>query len=778
MSQTRPTDRSVDEENNRQDEGESKSREGTSREGVNNTVDNKATEQGGFSTSETSTTSDNKFSINETADTTESAKFDENDRAELEEKLGKDLADNVHFVDEDTEVSHADVRRFKRAGVEGGFNPRTNKIYLVVESIKANEVLTRQERLAWVATHELAHAGVKTQFSTLLNNVLTNARSHFLVKGIADKIKKDRGDRGLPISDMVATEEALVELYAAVKTGKWEELESRYGIKIHESWRNGEKSVQPLLERVATILKRLMSRVIGRPITDEEVFTILSGIEKGIDTYAKSGRDVQRVKFDNANKFSLNPNKKVEPIKAKKIVFKDRESAKTWAKENITGTFRNKETSERITVSNRSIEKFLSGKAIEKTGDFAKHTEILTAVPKIIEQAKLGAIESDKNGNIDIKDVQKFYAMVGNNAVKLTVKRYNDKNVGSKAYSYEVKEIETLDGIRWADAEKTTPALPSSVSVGSLIKNFDNVNNDDIRFSVNRPKKESLEKLRKAEDVEISGNEIPLTDDVKQNKRNALEYGKTIAGNSYRNNDTGDSLNLRVSGIKEILNHDYKDKEHLQSIAAIPQIIKNAVYIDSRPNEDKNKRPDIDNYHYFVTGLNIGGENYVVRSVMAEVKNGDAYYDHKLSKIGKGELLSLPSRITTPVGDNAALIGINDKRLLSILQDNESNFDEENDIRFSTSGQKQSAADLAKSGKAVQDDGLFEMLKTKDGRKALFKKWTGALDEHITDALRPVNDWMEDSLASVIGRPEMKRLQNNKSFEIVKTSPTTVTTNL
>ena len=91
---------------------------------------------------------------------------------------------------------------------------------------------------------------------------------------------------------MVATEEALVELYAAVKTGKWEELESRYGIKIHESWRNGEKSVQPLLERVATILKRLMSRVVGRPITDEEVFTILSGIEKGIDTYAKSGRDV------------------------------------------------------------------------------------------------------------------------------------------------------------------------------------------------------------------------------------------------------------------------------------------------------------------------------------------------------------------------------------------------------------------------------------------------------------------------------------------------------
>lgn len=42
--------------------------------------------------------------------------------------------------------------------------------------------------------------------------------------------------------------------------------------------------------------------------------------------------------------------------------------------------------------------------------------------------------------------------------------------------------------------------------------------------------------------------------------------------------------------------------------------------------------------------------------------------DHKLSKIEKGKLLALPSRITNPVGANSSPFNINDKHLLQILQ--------------------------------------------------------------------------------------------------------------
>ncbi|WP_166738587.1 LPD38 domain-containing protein [Histophilus somni] len=201
------------------------------------------------------------------------------------------------------------------------------------------------------------------------------------------------------------------------------------------------------------------------------------------------------------------------------------------------------------------------------------------------------------------------------------------------------------------------------------------VNNDDIRFSKALQKPERLEKLRQAKPIEITGKEIEPSDDLRQYKRNALEYGKSLRG-SYVNKDTGKAIELGAGGVKEILQHDYKDIEHLQSIAAVPQIIENAIYIDTLPNEDKAKNFAIDGYEYYLAGLKIGGVDYTVRAVVGVTKDGNRYYDHKLTKIEKGELLSLPSRITNPVGESSSpLSSINDKRLLQILQQQTKSFD-------------------------------------------------------------------------------------------------------
>ncbi|WP_218638481.1 hypothetical protein, partial [Histophilus somni] len=200
-------------------------------------------------------------------------------------------------------------------------------------------------------------------------------------------------------------------------------------------------------------------------------------------------------------------------------------------------------------------------------------------------------------------------------------------------------------------------------------------NNDDIRFSKALQKPERLEKLRQAKPIEITGKEIQPSDDLRQYKRNALEYGKSLRG-SYVNKDTGKAIELGAGGVKEILQHDYKDIEHLQSIAAVPQIIENAIYIDTLPNEDKAKNFAIDGYEYYLAGLKIGGVDYTVRAVVGVTKDGNRYYDHKLTKIEKGELLSLPSRITNPVGESSSpLSSINDKRLLQILQQQTKSFD-------------------------------------------------------------------------------------------------------
>ena len=155
-------------------------------------------------------------------------------------------------------------------------------------------------------------------------------------------------------------------------------------------------------------------------------------------------------------------------------------------------------------------------------------------------------------------------------------------------------------------------------------------------------KKARIGKLRNSEPVEITGEEIETSDDLKQYKKNALEYGKKLQGN-YVNKDTGRTIQLqrgrKNGGLKEVLQHDINDVAHIKSVAAIPQIIENSIYIDSADNHDTKKNPNVSKYNYYVCGLKIGGIDYTVRMVEAEDKDGNRYYDHKLTHIEKGNLI-------------------------------------------------------------------------------------------------------------------------------------------
>ncbi len=227
-------------------------------------------------------------------------------------------------------------------------------------------------------------------------------------------------------------------------------------------------------------------------------------------------------------------------------------------------------------------------------------------------------------------------------------------------------------------------------------------------------KAERIRKLRESRPMEITGKEIEPSDDLKQYKKNALEYGKKLQG-SYVNKDTGRTIQLqrgrKNGGLKEVLQHDIGDAAHIQSVAAIPQIIENAIYMESERNNDPVKNPNVSQYHYYVCGLKIGSEDYTVRMVEAEEKDGNRYYDHKLSHIEKGKLLDELARLNfssstglsstpgTGAGERnrptnrgeiqaAPISGVKDKRLLSILQTSgtsatvEAGEETDDDIRF------------------------------------------------------------------------------------------------
>ncbi|MCL2027764.1 MAG: hypothetical protein FWG79_04665 [Bacteroidales bacterium] len=133
------------------------------------------------------------------------------------------------------------------------------------------------------------------------------------------------------------------------------------------------------------------------------------------------------------------------PVSTPKHNFKNFDEAKLWAKKNIVGTYKNVHSNEDISVSGRAIKKYLSASAVLKSADKDAHLSALTQLPALIETSILKETYQDKNHNLDIKEIQRFYGAIDYEhnvyPVKITVKAYP---VGtSNAYSYEVMEIES-----------------------------------------------------------------------------------------------------------------------------------------------------------------------------------------------------------------------------------------------------------------------------------------------------------------------------------------------
>lgn len=233
------------------------------------------------------------------------------DQQALSQILGKDIASHIQVVDSNTKMPKGgNNQSLVGSDIEGWFNPTTNKLYLVSDNITSNHTMSRDERLAWVAWHELAHKGVRVKFGNTFNNLLAEADKNLVVRNIARKIQQKHG-----YSKEVAIEEAMVELYAAFETGNWDEINQRYNTKIHESWKTGKGSVGEFLTKLANYFRRLISGVIGRDLTqtmsNAQVFETLRGIRQGIETFTKSqlqtSEDVRYPKNgndDNSGEFS------------------------------------------------------------------------------------------------------------------------------------------------------------------------------------------------------------------------------------------------------------------------------------------------------------------------------------------------------------------------------------------------------------------------------------------------------------------------------------------
>lgn len=186
-----------------------------------------------------------------------------------------------------------DVKNLITSDVEGWFNPKTGKITIVADSIKPTKTMTKDERLQFVAWHEMAHRGINVGYKGTYENLMSEVGKNKAVSQIADAIQTQRkGTDDLASTNRsVAIEEAIAEIMAANETGKWNEIETRYGVEIKNGQRQSAKS---WLAMIAQRIKEFLSKIFGvervAQFSDDDVLNLVANIKKSaVGNFNESG---------------------------------------------------------------------------------------------------------------------------------------------------------------------------------------------------------------------------------------------------------------------------------------------------------------------------------------------------------------------------------------------------------------------------------------------------------------------------------------------------------
>lgn len=187
------------------------------------------------------------------------------------------------------------------------------------------------------------------------------------------------------------------------------------------------------------------------------------------------------------------------------------------------------------------------------------------------------------------------------------------------------------------------------------------------RWFSDSEKAKRIEKLKNSSPVELSySNEKSLPEFRKE----TFEKAKELRG-KYINKDTGRNIEVNRNSLREVSFHSFNEVD-VASLFFIPDFIENAILIEADVKPEKSTKHDIKSFDYFVLEAKINGEDYTVRVTISNKLNGESYYDHGLTKIEKGKLLSIGRITNTLTTQELPLSDIKDKRLLSILQVNAS----------------------------------------------------------------------------------------------------------
>lgn len=175
-----------------------------------------------------------------------------------------------------------DVKNLITSDVEGWFNPKTGKVTLISDSINATKTMSKEERLQFVAWHEMAHRGINVGYKGYYDSLMQEVGKNKAISQIADAIQTQRKntDDLAATNRSVAIEEAIAEMMAAHETGKWNELESRYGVEIKKGQKQSTKSwLAMTAQRIKDFLSKFFGVERAAQFSDEDVLNLISRIK-------------------------------------------------------------------------------------------------------------------------------------------------------------------------------------------------------------------------------------------------------------------------------------------------------------------------------------------------------------------------------------------------------------------------------------------------------------------------------------------------------------------
>ena len=239
----------------------------------------------------TTTTKQGKFGVSKVKFST--ADFSKLDTSLTKEKVKRTL-DRVlgQHAKNVTVISRADFNSVQAShyifknGIEGFYDDATGHVYIVADGIHSQNGLSAEDRVGFVAWHEMTHLGLDTKYGTDLRAILQTASANDTIAKLAEKIQLERMNRGeaVSVNEDMAIEEALAELNAALKTDNVKALEDRYGVTIPEGLRSQtEKATDNLFTRIRNVIRK----VLGKPVmTNQQVKDLFAGLDESIAKHA------------------------------------------------------------------------------------------------------------------------------------------------------------------------------------------------------------------------------------------------------------------------------------------------------------------------------------------------------------------------------------------------------------------------------------------------------------------------------------------------------------